>query len=168
MAHVVTGEGRHWSPRRAQGLSSGVRGSAMRAAQVVLTSPSTDRVTATVTKPQPDVVDVGVDSTAPRNDHGVAREDRAQHAEGDPAQSAVRAGPVGEVALEPGRLVGRVQEDVLRAVAVDGEVLVVVHRSPVPGGQGTQHHRGGTDVVAQLGQLVARLHVVEQEHAAHR
>ena len=39
------GEGRHWSPRRAHGLSSAVRGRAMRAAHVVLTSPSTDSVT---------------------------------------------------------------------------------------------------------------------------
>ena len=37
----------------------------------------------------------------------------------------------------------------------DGEVLVVVHRPPVPGGQGTQHHGGGGDRIGELGKLVA-------------
>ena len=80
-----------------------------------------------------------------------------------PAEAAVGAGPVGDVALEPGGLVGGVQEDVLGAVAVDGEVVVVVHRSPVAAGEGTEHDRGGGDVVAESRQLVAHGHVVEQE-----
>ena len=76
--------------------------------------------------------------------HRVAREDRALHAERHAPESTFRSGPVGEVALEPRRLVGRVQEDVPGAVAVHGKVVVVVHGPPVPGGQGAEHDgRGG-------------------------
>ena len=122
--------GRHWSPRRVQGLSSSSVGSAMRAVQSVLRSPSTVRRTSTVAQPQP-ASSVSTCSTVAGEHHRVAGEHRALHAELHAPEPALRARPVGEVALEPRRLVGRVQEDVLRAVAVDREVVVVVHRPPV-------------------------------------
>ena len=67
----------------------------------------------------------------------------------------VGPGPVGDVALEPRGLVRRVQEDVLRAVAVDREVVVVVHRPPVARRERAEHDRGRGDVVRELGQRVA-------------
>ena len=70
-------------------------------------------------------------STVPDEHHRVAGEHRALHAELHAPEPAGRARPVGEEALEPRRLVRRVQEDVLGAVAVDREVVVVVHRPPV-------------------------------------
>jgi hypothetical protein len=64
---------------------------------------------------------------------------RPLHPEADPPEPAVGTGPIGQIPLEPGGLVGRVQEDVARTVALDGEVLVVVHRSPVARRQSTEH-----------------------------
>src|SRR5689334_17801462 len=61
------------------------------------------------------------------HDHEVAGEHRALHAEGHAPESAGGAGPVGDEALEPGGLVRGVEEDVAGAVAVDREVVVVVH-----------------------------------------
>ena len=155
---VWPGQGRHRSPERDHGLSSAATGRATRAVQVVLASPSTDTAMSRATHPHPvSSTPVSVDR-APEH-HGVAREDRSEHPERHPPQAAVRTGPVGDVALEPRRQVGGVEEDVLGAVAVDGEVLVVVHRPPVAGGQGPEHDGGGRDRVGQLGQLVADRHV---------
>ena len=71
--------------------------------------------------------------------------------------------PVGDVALEPGGQVRGVEEDVAGPVAVDGEVLVVVHRPPVPGGQRPEHDGGGGHRVGQLGQLVAHGHLALEQ-----
>jgi hypothetical protein len=64
-------------------------------------------------------------------------------------------------------LVGGVEEDVPGAVALDGEVLVVVHGSPVAAGEGTQHDGRGGHVDAQRRQGVADGHVAEEEARAH-
>ena len=110
--------------------------------------------TSTSTQPQPaSSVSTSVDGAGEH--HRVAGEHRALHAELHPAEPARRPGPVGEVALEPRRLVRRVQEDVLGAVAVDREVVVVVHRPPVAARERAEHDGG-------------RGHVVRRARAARR
>src|SRR5262245_14809803 len=96
-------------------------------------------------------------------DHAVAREDGVLHAELDLAEPALRARPVGDEALEEGRIVRGVDEDVPQAVAVDGEVLVVVHGAVVARGDRARHHGRGGHVDGELGQALAHLHLVESE-----
>ena len=62
------------------------------------------------------------------------------------------AGPVGHVPLEPGALVGGVEEDVAGALPFDGEVVVVVHGPPVARGERAEHDGGGGHVVVEVGQ----------------
>src|SRR5262249_37910199 len=59
----------------------------------------------------------------------------------------------------------RVHEDVAGAVAVDGEVVVVVHRPPVAGGQRAEHDGGGAHVVAERRQLVTGVDLRQQAAA---
>ena len=90
-----------------------------------------------------------------RDGHRVAGQHRAAHLQVEPTEAAGRTGPVGEVALEPGLLVRRVEEDVGHPVALAGEPRVVVHRPPVAGSHGPEHDGGGGDLVHQIGRPVA-------------
>ncbi len=159
---VPAGQGIHRSPRRSQGLSSPVSGSATVASQVVFASPSTDTEMSTRTHPHPASSTTG-GGHHPLEHHGVAGEDRAEHPERHPTEAAVGTGPVGEEPLEPRCLVGRVEEDVPGAVALDGEILVVVHGAPVPRGERAEDHRGGGHRIGELGQPVTHAHLAVEE-----
>ena len=117
--------------------------------------------TSTVAQPQP-ASSVSTSVTVPREHHRVAGEHRVRMRK-CMRPSRPGAGPVGHVALEPGRLVGGVEEDVLGAVALGGELVVVVHRPPVAGGERAEHDGGGRDVVVQLGQRVADGDLVQHD-----
>ncbi len=146
--------------RRRHGLSASSTGSAT-ACRARALHVSVDRQGDVEADPAaPGVVDADLRHHAVEH-HGVAGEHRVAHAEGDPAQPPVGAGPVGDVALEPRRLVGGVEEDVAGPVALHGEVLVVVHGPPVARGQRAEHDRGGAHVVGQRGQEVTLGHVAE-------
>src|SRR5205085_12192384 len=54
-----------------------------------------------------------------------------------------------------------VHEDVARPVAVHREVVVGVHRAPVAARNGTEHDRRRVDVVGELRQPVAGVHIGE-------
>ena len=152
------------SPWRRHGLSSGEVGTATFASDSVQITSPTRMVRSSSTQPQPAVVDRHVAHDA-LDHHRVAGEDRLPHLEAQAAEPSGRSGPVGDEALEPRALVRRVEEDVLHALALDREVVVVVHRTPVAGGQGTEHDGRRRDVVGEVGQHVAHRDLVDFDHA---
>ena len=159
--HRSLGYGRQASARRVHGLSSASTGTATCAVHAVATvSPTCQREI----EIDPAATDfVGADLAHRRAQfHRVAREDRALHAERHPSEPALGPGPVGDVPFEPRRLVRGVQEDVARAVALGGEVVVVVHRPPVACRDRAEHDGGGGDVVAQRRQSVPSRTVVQE------
>ena len=100
------------SPRRGHGLSSGEVGIATRRARIRCRSSSpTRRVRSSSTQPQPASSTLTLRDRAVDH-HRVAGEDRLAHLEAQPPEAPLRPGPVGDEALEPRALVGRVQEDV--------------------------------------------------------
>ena len=101
---------------------------------------------------------------APGENHLVAGKNRLAHAELHAPEPPPRAGPVGDVALEPCGVVGRVDEDVPDAVAADREFAVVVHRAPVAARERAQHHRGRGDLVRQRRQLVALPDLLQRQY----
>ena len=137
--HVVRPlrQGTHWSPERRQGLSSGAVGRAMRTVAVVHRRSFAGAHLDGDGRPAA-AGGVGLDGGDGAGErHRLAGVDRVAHAEVQATRAAERAGPVGDEPLEPGLLVGGVEEDVAGAVALDGEVAVVVHRaasrgSPAP------------------------------------
>ena len=106
---------------------------------------------------------VGVDrSDRPADLHRLAGEHGAAHREAQAPEPSGRPRPVGDEPLEEAGLRGGVQEDVPHAVALDRELVVVVHRPPVAAAEGAEHDRRRGDVVREARHLVAHVDVADQ------